>query len=410
MGANLVKEYPYWWDTAPALRAESGQREVDGHTVDVAIIGAGYTGLAAARHLARVGASVVVLERDHVGAGASSRNAGQVLTGLKLDPATLVRRYGEPRARQLFDISLESIARLEAIVSDEAIDCELERTGHILAASKPSHFEAFREEQALLARVFNHRVELVSERDQASELGTRRYHGLLVDERSLALNPARYVHGLAQAARRAGARIAMGTAVEQIARQGPRWKLSTPAFEVDAGDVLVATNGYTSAVSPALQRRLVPIGSYIIATEPLSESIAARLLPRRRMAFDSKNFLYYFRLTSDRRLLFGGRAEFTQPKPETTRRAAGILQREMLAVFPELAGTRDRVRLGRKCGVDARRAASRRPARRSVLRRRVLRARRRDGDVSWRVDCPTDGGRTDCSRAARYQLSVDSVL
>src|SRR4029077_74899 len=125
---------------------------------------AGYTGLAAARHLGRVGASVIVLEREHVGAGASSRNAGQVLTGLKLDPATLVARYGERQGRQLFDISLESIARLEAIVSDEAIDCELERTGHILAASKPSHFEDFREEQALLARVFHHRVELVSER------------------------------------------------------------------------------------------------------------------------------------------------------------------------------------------------------------------------------------------------------
>ena len=335
-----MKEYPYWWDTAPELRAQGEPLELDGLKVDVAIIGAGYTGLAAARHLARVGASVVVLERDRVGAGASSRNGGQVLTGLKLDPATLVRRYGEPRARQLFDISLESIARLEAIVSEEAIDCELEPTGHILAASKPSHFEAFREEQALLARVFNHRVELVSERDQASELGTHRYHGLLIDERSLALNPAQYVHGLAQTARRAGARIAIGTAVKRIVPLGTRWQLSTGRFEVDARDVLVATNGYTSAVSPALRRRLVPIGSYIIATEPLSEEVAQRLLPRRRMAFDSKNFLYYFRLTSDRRLLFGGRAEFTQPKPETTRRAAGILKRGMQEVFPELADTR----------------------------------------------------------------------
>src|SRR5476651_1099824 len=118
------------------------------------------------------------------------------------------------------------------------------------------------------------------------------------------------------------------------------WQLSTGRFKVDARDVLVATNGYTSAVSPALRRRLVPIGSYIIATEPLSEEVAQRLLPRRRVAFDSKNFLYYFRLTSDRRLLFGGRAEFTQPKPETTRRAAGILKRGMQEVFPELADTR----------------------------------------------------------------------
>jgi glycine/D-amino acid oxidase-like deaminating enzyme len=335
-----VKEYPYWWDTAPELRAPRDAPALDGLKVDVAIIGAGYTGLSAARHLARVGASLVVLERDHVGAGASSRNGGQVLTGLKLDPATLVSRYGERHARQLFDISLEAIARLEAIVSGEAIDCGLERTGHIHAASKPSHFEDFSDEQALLARVFNHCVNLVSEPGQQSEVGTRRYHGLLIDERSMALNPARYVHGLSEAARRAGARVAIGAPVERIAREGTRWRLSSGRSEIDAGDVLVATNGYTSAISPALQRRLVPIGSYIIATEPLSEEMASRLLPRRRVVFDSRHFLHYFRLTSDRRLLFGGRAEFTQPGTETTRRAAGILRRGMEELFPDLADTR----------------------------------------------------------------------
>ena len=123
-----------------------------------------------------------MLEADRVGAGASSRNAGQVLTGLRLDPATLVDRYGERKARQLFDVSRASIARLESIVTDEAIDCEYERTGHIQAAWKPSHFAAFRDEQALLARVFDHRVEIVAPGDQQSELGSRRYHGLLVDE------------------------------------------------------------------------------------------------------------------------------------------------------------------------------------------------------------------------------------
>src|ERR1700681_4426631 len=106
-----MHEYPYWWDTAPGLRAgshaSSEKGEVNSQKCDVAIVGAGYTGLAAARHLARAGASVVVLERDHIGAGASSRNGGQVLTGLKLDPATLVSRYGERHGRQLFDISLE---------------------------------------------------------------------------------------------------------------------------------------------------------------------------------------------------------------------------------------------------------------------------------------------------------------
>src|ERR1700676_3116836 len=150
-----MHEYPYWWDTAPALRAGShanrDELKIKIQKCDVAIVGAGDTGLAAARHLARTRASVVVLERDHVGAGASSRNGGQVLTGLRLGPATLVRRYGERRARALFDLSLASMVRLETLVADEAIDCQYERTGHIQAAWKPSHFEAFRDEQSLLA-------------------------------------------------------------------------------------------------------------------------------------------------------------------------------------------------------------------------------------------------------------------
>src|SRR5205823_2034180 len=118
-------------------------------TCDVAVVGAGYTGLAAARHLSRAGASVVVFERDRVGGGASSRNAGQVLTGLRVDPATLVRRYGERRARELFDASRDAIVGLEALIASEAIDCEYERTGHIQAAWKPAHFDGFRAEQAL---------------------------------------------------------------------------------------------------------------------------------------------------------------------------------------------------------------------------------------------------------------------
>ena len=333
-------EYPCWWDGVPELRSGSEKLELRSKKCDVAIVGAGYTGLAAARQLARSGASVLVLERSHVGSGASSRNGGQVLTGLKVEAAALVHRYGERPARELFDASLTSIERLEALLVAEAISCEYQRTGHIQAAAKPSHFEGFRGEQALLQRVFNHRVELVAAGEQASELGSRRYHGLLVDERSGALNPARYVHGLALAAGRAGATVVSGVAVSAVVRHEARWTVKTTQGEIDAGAVLMATNGYTTRVAPALQRRFIPIGSYAIATEPLADSIASTLLPKGRMAFDSNNFLHYFRLTADRRLLFGGRAEFSQPTSDTGRRAALILRRGMLGVFPELADTR----------------------------------------------------------------------
>jgi glycine/D-amino acid oxidase-like deaminating enzyme len=305
----------------------------------VAILGAGYTGLSAARQLARTGASVVVFDRGVVGSGASSRNAGQVLTGLKLEPAALVARYGETRARQLFDVSRDAIDALEALVAEERIDCDLQRTGHLQAAAKPSHFEAFKEEQALLARVFGHRVSLVAESEQVAELGARGYHGLLLDENSRALNPAQYVHGLATAARRAGALIVENTAVETMSRIGTEWTIDTGAGQIRARDVLVATNGYTGHVTPALQRRLIPIGSYIITTAPLPPEAAARILPKRRMVFDSRYFLHYFRLTADNRLLFGWRAEFSGPTLESETRAVAILRRAMSSTFPELSAT-----------------------------------------------------------------------
>jgi glycine/D-amino acid oxidase-like deaminating enzyme len=303
----------------------------------VAIVGAGYTGLSAARELAKRGASVVVLERESIGWGASSRNGGQILTGLKVDPATLVARYGEKRARRLFETSLDSIGCLERLVAEEGLDCEYERSGHVQAAAKASHFESFRREQALLAATFQHNVELVPASEQRRELGSPAYFGLLVDERSGAINPARFVHGLAGAANRAGAVIVEGAAVMSIMRKDARWVASTSLGKAEAREILVATNGYTDGAAPWLRRRLIPIGSYVIATEPLPEAVAAGLIPKRRMVFDSKHFLHYFRVTSDRRLLFGGRAEFGRPTPSSTARCAAILQRDMTVVFPALS-------------------------------------------------------------------------
>jgi glycine/D-amino acid oxidase-like deaminating enzyme len=335
-----VNERPYWWDTLETLSGEPAApvslTQIPAKA-DVVVVGTGYTGLSAARRLAIAGASVLVVDRHEIGWGASSRNGGQILTGLKLEPATLVAKFGETRAREFFDAAKHAIEHLETLIAEEQIDCDYARCGHLQAAWTPEHFEAFRDEQVLLARVFNHPVTLVERADQYSEIGSDRYHGLLVDERSGALNPARYVHGLASAARRSGACLAAGVGVTRIVRQGAAWRILTSAGEVAARDVLLATNGYTDHAAPALKRRLVPIGSYIIATEPLTGKQAAALLPKRRVAFDSKHFLYYFRLTADQRLLFGGRAEFTPPDAESIRRAAGILQRGMTTIFPGLA-------------------------------------------------------------------------
>jgi len=334
----MTLESPYWWDAQSRAAPPAAALPESGSRADVAVVGAGYTGLAAARVLARSGARVVVLERERIGWGASSRNGGQVLTGLKVDPVTLASRLGEARLGELFAVSIEAIATLEAVVADEGIACDYARTGHAQAAARPSHFEAFKAEQALLARACGHRVELVPRERQRSEIGSDAYHGVMVDERSGAISPARYVDGLAAAARRAGAVLTEGAGVDRIDRDGRGWRLRIEGgATIEAAQVLLATNGYADASAGWLRRRVVPIGSYAIATEPLGPDLARAVLPTGRMAFDSRQFLRYFRLTPDRRLLFGGRAVFAAPTPDTTRRSAEVLARDLRAVFPELS-------------------------------------------------------------------------
>ena len=237
-----MKTHPDWWDTLDPQLAPS-PRPQPPSSVDVAIVGAGYTGLSAARAPARAGATVVVLERARVGWGASSRNGGQVLAGLKLDVASLVDRYGEARARDLFAEAAQAGAHLESVIASEAISCDYARVGHLQAAWKASHLDAFRREQALLARLFDHPVHVVGRADQAAELGSTRYHGLLVDESSAAINPAKYVEGLARAARRAGVTILEHTPAGQLRRSGTRWRVDCESQAIDAGEIVLAAPG-----------------------------------------------------------------------------------------------------------------------------------------------------------------------
>jgi glycine/D-amino acid oxidase-like deaminating enzyme len=331
-----LNETPYWWATAPDLPAYVNKPLPP--RVDVVVIGSGYTGLSAARQLARSGASTAVLEKETIGWGASSRNGGQVLTGLKVGASELLKRFGRERARALYAMSLASIEYVENLIAEESIDCDYQRAGHLEAAFKPTHFEHFKQAQEVLAREFDHPVKLIPRAEQHTELGSNFYHGLMIDDRSGNVHPAKYVRGLATAAARAGVDLHEQTAALKIERDGSDFKVVTARGVIVAKNVLVATNGYTDAVAPALRRRVIPVGSYIIATRPLAPEQAARILPRRRVVFDSKNILYYFRLAADNRMLFGGRAQFTPSTVDSTRRSAEILRRGMVEVFPELAG------------------------------------------------------------------------
>lgn len=328
-----MKQHIYW-HTTTQMPDDNNLTPLPQKT-DVAIIGGGYTGLSAARTLAKQGVHVVVLEAETIGWGASSRNGGMVLSGLKPPMQTVIKRYGRDLAKRLFQYSLDSIDTVEQIVREENIDCGFARTGHLLAANKPKHFAALEEEVEFMAKEFSHRVHLVSRREQHTEIGTDLYHGALVDEVSAGVNPAQYVTGLARAAEKAGAKLCARARVRRLGRGEKRFVIETERGSLTAESVLAATSGYTGNVVKALQRKIIPIGSFIIATERLPDELARELSPKNRMIFDYKHYLNYFRLW-DNRMIFGGRAAFFPETPNTTRRSAEILRREMIQVYPQL--------------------------------------------------------------------------
>ena len=336
-----LQQKNYWSTTVEVPKADAAPLPA---SVDVAVIGAGFTGLSAARTLAKQVASVAVLESETIGWGASSRNGGMVLTGMKLGVNELISRYGREKTQRMYSASLASIDCVEQIVREENINCSFARCGHLEVACKQKHFDDYARQAEVIAREFNHELRVVSRNDLWTEIGSEIYYGGMVDETSAGLNPARYVAGLGQAAQRAGANVYERVRVEKIDRslkQGATgWEAKTSRGTVRASNVMVATSGYTSKAAPALQKKIIPIGSYIIVTEVLPEALALELSPRERMIYDSKNYLYYYRLTPDRRMLFGGRAAFFPETDRSIQQSAEILRRGMIEVYPQLKATK----------------------------------------------------------------------
>ncbi len=333
-----IQENNFWATTvdSPAVAASPELL----NSIDVAVVGAGFCGLSAARTLAKRGVKVAVLEAETFGWGASSRNGGMVLTGMKLPVPALIKRYGREAVRKMYAASLESIDCVEQIVLEENIDCSFSRCGHLEVACKQSHFDGYEESAALIKREFDHDRRIIPKSELHAEIGSDIYFGGMVDETSAGLNPARYVAGLAHSAHRAGACLydhMRVISVEPSTKNGARnFRLQTSRGAIIAREVLLATGAYTTEATPALRKKIIPIGSYIIATEILAANLASQLSPRNRMIYDSKHFLYYYRLTPDNRMLFGGRAAFFPETENTVRQSAEILRRGMLHVYPQL--------------------------------------------------------------------------
>jgi glycine/D-amino acid oxidase-like deaminating enzyme len=334
-----MKATPYWLDTAPP-GPDRSRTEIGGQ-VDVAVVGAGLTGLSAALHLARKGAKVEVFERERVAWGASGRNGGMATTGMSIGFRDAIARYGFPSARAYFLAYNDAIDTLEKLVGEEGIDCNFARTGKMNLAAKPAHFDGLRKTHEVLAERLGYETFLVPKGQLRSEIGSDHYHGAMVDPKGAGLHVGKFTRGLAESAARLGATIHEQAGVEQVRRLGgTKHELVTSRGTVQADQVLVATSGYTDRPFRWLQVRIAPVGSFIIVTEPLGKEMCDQLLPTRRMASDSKNLLYYFRITPDHRLLFGGRARFAMSNPNSNEKSGRILHKAMTSVFPQLADAR----------------------------------------------------------------------
>lgn len=324
---------PWWWERVPrpALPAATIPSECD-----VAIVGSGYTGLHAALVTARAGRHTVVFDAEDAGFGCSTRNGGQISTSVKPSFAALARRHGKERAFELLKEGQRSLAFVGDFVRSERIECDFGVVGRFHAAHNPAQFEALARIAARQPRGLEVPVHVVPRSEQHTEIDTDAYHGGVVYEAHASIDPARYHQGLLERVTAARAQIAARSPVTAIERDGNRFRVRAAGGTTRAREVVVATNGYSGALLPWLRRRLIPIGSYMIATEPLPEALASKLIPRNRIVSDTRKVVFYYRLSPDRRrVLFGGRVSVRETDPEVS---GPLLRADLVKIFPALAG------------------------------------------------------------------------
>ncbi len=300
------------------------------------VMGSGYAGLSAALELAKSGIEVVVVDAREIGWGASTRNGGGVGGALSIGRSfTGKQMLPDAEIQKLRRDATEAFPLVLSLIEEENIPCDFSVNGRFVGASTPAHFRAMRRRADELNRTTNTRSFVVEKNSQRDHVGSDYYFGGMVTEGSATIQPALYVKGLLDACLRRGVRFVSNTAVTGLEEKGKGWLVKTEKGTCLAEDVIVATNGYTTKVTPAFNRRIIPVASHIIATEELPEGLIAELFPNGRMISDSKRVLYYYRPSPDRRrVVFGGRARFTEVGEE---KIAALLHAALIERFPQLS-------------------------------------------------------------------------
>lgn len=335
MFTKHYKARPYWWERNPPPEKEAAPLPAK---VDVLIIGAGYTGLHAAIQTARAARGTLVLDAEHAGWGASTRNGGQISAAIKPSFSELKNKYGKEMAFAVHREGKNSLEYIESFIKAEGIDCDFAVAGRFHAAHNPARYERLARTVAQQIPGLEDDAFMIPRAEQRAELGTDHYFGGAVFPRHASLDPAAYHKGLLAKSQAAGATVLAYCPALNINREKEGFSVATPAGTVKTGRIVIATNGYTGTLTPRLRRRIIPIGSYMIATEPLDTALLDRLLPTNRIISDTRRVVYYYRPSPDRsRILFGGRVSLRESNP----RATGPKLRAALArIFPELKTTK----------------------------------------------------------------------
>ena len=335
------KETPYWWERTPRPLADSADSAELPSSAEVVIIGSGYTGLSAAIQTAAHGRHTVVVDAEDAGWGCSTRNGGQVSTSLKPGFPVLAKKFGANAALAILREGNHALAWVEQFVTENRIDCDFQKVGRFHGAHTRRHFAQLRQKIKDIPRELSIDAHPVEPGDECCEVATSLYHGGVVYPHHASIDPGRYHQGLLNCALSNGAQVIARCAVSAIKKpraSGAAFTITTSKGSITAATVIVATSGYTGAITKWQQRRIIPVGSYVIATEALPRATIDRLIPNHRVITDTRKLVMYYRACPQRRrILFGGRVSVRETNLHTSAR---LLHQQMTRLFPELESVR----------------------------------------------------------------------